>query len=111
MIVYVRMPVELGKNLVVPRDAVMDTGDRKVVFLQDKEGKIVPVEVVVGFEADQGWVVKSGLKKDDNVVVNGNFLLDSESRLKAVVDGMGDQSQGGASRASGQVIGGGTQVA
>jgi len=83
MFVNVSMPVELNEAIVIPRDAVMDTGLRKVVFVEKGEGQFEPREIKTGWETDDGFEVKSGLKEGERIAVNGNFLLDSESRVQA----------------------------
>jgi Cu(I)/Ag(I) efflux system membrane fusion protein len=87
MFVNVDIPVELDTALVIPREAVMDTGIRKIVFVQQDDQSFEPREIKTGFEGDQMIVVKSGLKEGEKIVSSGNFLLDSESRLQASVGG------------------------
>jgi len=83
MFVNVSMPVELNEAIVVPRDAVMDTGLRKIVFIEKDGGQFEPREIQTGWETDDGFEVKAGLKEGETIAVNGNFLLDSESRVQA----------------------------
>jgi Cu(I)/Ag(I) efflux system membrane fusion protein len=83
MFVNVSMSVELNEAIVVPREAVMDTGIRKIVFVQKDEGTFEPREIQTGWETDDGFEVKSGLKEGERIVNSGNFLLDSESRVQA----------------------------
>ena len=83
MFVNVEFPIKLGKAVVVPRDAVMDTGIHKIVFVKKNEGTFEPREIKTGWETDDGFEVKSGLKEGERIVVSGNFLLDSESRVQA----------------------------
>jgi Cu(I)/Ag(I) efflux system membrane fusion protein len=83
LFVRVSLPVELNEAIVVPRDAVMDTGVRKIVFVQKDEGRFEPREIQTGWETDDGFEVKSGLAAGERIVVSGNFLLDSESRVQA----------------------------
>jgi multidrug efflux pump subunit AcrA (membrane-fusion protein) len=83
MLAYISIHSELGENLVVPDDAVTDLGTRKIVYVQKDKGIFDPVEINVGFQGEGYWAVNQGLKEGDQVVVSGNFLLDSESRLKA----------------------------
>jgi hypothetical protein len=79
------MDVELNKSLLLPRDAVVDLGYRQLVYVKNQQGSFEPVEVELAWR-DQQWVsIKSGIKEGDYVVVNGHFLLDSESRLQAVL--------------------------
>jgi len=87
MYVNVDMPVELDESLVIPREAIMDTGLNKVVFIQTKEGVFEPRSITTGFEGDGMVAVKSGLTEGETIVVSGNFLLDSESRLQASLTG------------------------
>ena len=84
----VSMPVELNDVLMVPRDAVMDTGLRQVVFLRRGEGYFEPVETKTGMESDGMVEVKEGLTEGEMVVAGGNFLVDAESRLRAAFPGM-----------------------
>jgi len=81
--------VDLGKNLAVPREAVLDTGLRKIAYLDLGKGQFKAQEVKVGPEAvtiENGEERKffpliSGLKEGDSVVTTGNFLIDSQSQL------------------------------
>ena len=71
------------KGLRVPVDAVINSGTRSVVFLALGEGKFAPREVRLG-QGDGTLVeVLEGLKEGDEIVDRANFLIDSESRLKA----------------------------
>ncbi len=85
MLVNVDIPVELDSNMIIPREAVMDTGLNKVVFVKVKEGTYEPRNIQTGFEGDGMVAVKSGLKEGETIVVSGNFLLDSESRLEGAL--------------------------
>jgi Cu(I)/Ag(I) efflux system membrane fusion protein len=73
--------INLGKHLSVPETALIDTGTRKVVYLDLGNGKYKIRQVKTGFEADGYVQVLSGLKEGDMVVTDGNFLLDSQSTL------------------------------
>jgi len=88
MFVNVTVRSELGGSLVVPRSAVMDAGFIKVVYVQAKPGLFEPRQVETGALGDNGWAVRSGLKEGEQVVAEGNFLLDSESRLRAAAQGV-----------------------
>ena len=71
--------------LAVPRDAVINTGDREIAYVETQEGVYEPREVQTGVETD-GWVeVLSGLDEDQRVVERGLFMIDSESRLRASI--------------------------
>jgi nitrite reductase/ring-hydroxylating ferredoxin subunit len=89
MFVNAEIKVKLGEKLAVPESAIMDTGLRKIVYVS-REGDILEShEVTVGQKAGGYYEVISGLKEGDVVVTSGNFLVDSESKLKATLD---DQS-------------------
>jgi Cu(I)/Ag(I) efflux system membrane fusion protein len=87
LFVNVEFPVELDETLVVPRESIMDTGLSKIVFVQTRNGVFEPHRIQTGFEGGGMVIVKSGLKEGDRVVVSGNFLLDSESRLQGALAG------------------------
>jgi Cu(I)/Ag(I) efflux system membrane fusion protein len=80
----VAIAVELGYKLIVPADAVLDTGIRQVVFIDKGEGTLEPKEVKLGMKNDNYYIVQSGINEGDKVVTNANFLIDSESQLKSV---------------------------
>lgn len=67
----------------VPEDAVIDAGERKVVFVALSDGKFQPREVSVGDSDGTNVEIVSGLDEGEKVVVRANFLVDSESRLRA----------------------------
>lgn len=67
--------------LVVPREAVIVTGERNVVFVKAPDGMLVPRDVVLGARTDDSVEVLRGLALGDSVVTAANFLVDAESRL------------------------------
>ena len=71
------------EGLRVPEDAVIDSGTKKVVFVALGDGKLQPREVVLGDSDGANVEVLSGLSEGEKVVVRANFLVDSESRLRA----------------------------
>jgi Cu(I)/Ag(I) efflux system membrane fusion protein len=71
------------KGLSVPTDAIIDSGTRKVVFVSLGEGKFQPQEVKIGASDGERSEVLEGLKAGEQVVTRANFLVDSESRLRA----------------------------
>ncbi len=83
MFVDVELPVELGPALVVPQEAVLDSGTRRVVFVQQGDGVFEPRPVTTGWRYGDFVEILSGLHEDEAVVTSGNFLLDSESRMRA----------------------------
>jgi len=81
-----------GTGLVVPESAVVDTGDRKLVFLDHPDGSLEPREIETGIRIPAGYQVVKGLAKGDRVVTAANFLLDSESSLKAALSAISRSS-------------------
>jgi len=73
--------INLGKHLAIPETALIDTGTRKVVYLDLGNGRYKIQQVKTGFEADRFIQVVEGLKEGDMVVTDGNFMLDSQSTL------------------------------
>ena len=74
--------------LVVPDDVVIDSGERKIVFLVEGEGRLVPREIAVGDQAEGLVEVTSGLSAGEVIARGASFLVDSESRLKAALAAM-----------------------
>jgi Cu(I)/Ag(I) efflux system membrane fusion protein len=74
--------------LAVPTAAVIDSGTRKVVVVDLGEGRFEPREVKTGARGDQFIEILDGVHEGDRVVAAGNFLIDSESNLKAALGGM-----------------------
>lgn len=92
MYVDVNIYVNLGDTLTVPQEAVFDTGPQKIVFVDRGEGTLEPRDVVLGARTEGFYEIKEGLKEGEKVVTSGNFLIDSESRLKAALEGMTQDS-------------------
>ncbi|MBE7411623.1 MAG: efflux RND transporter periplasmic adaptor subunit [Leptospiraceae bacterium] len=74
--------VNLGKLLSAPKSAILDTGKKQVAYLKISESKFLPKIVRTGQETEEFYEILNGLKEMDEVVVGGNFLLDSEAKLK-----------------------------
>ncbi|HLK63778.1 MAG TPA: efflux RND transporter periplasmic adaptor subunit [Bryobacteraceae bacterium] len=70
------------RRLVVPASAVLNSGDRQTVFVDRGNGFFEPRPVTIGEQTDSRVEILSGLQAGDRIVTSGNFLLDSESRLK-----------------------------
>jgi Cu(I)/Ag(I) efflux system membrane fusion protein len=75
--------------LQVPDDTILESGTRNIVFVSQGEGKLLPREVSVGDHGAGVVEIRDGLKDGDVVVRGANFLVDSESRLKAAISAMG----------------------
>ena len=85
MYATVSIAVDLGERLVIDDDAILDTGRRKLVFVDLGEGRFEPREVTLSHRGEGRAVVLSGLEENERVVTSANFLVDSESRLKAAI--------------------------
>jgi len=88
MYATVVIAVEPRTSLVVPEDAVLETGTRWLVFVAEEGGRLQPREVVMGERADRQVEIKSGLQAGERVALGAPFLVDSESRLQAAIAGM-----------------------
>jgi membrane fusion protein, copper/silver efflux system len=86
-----RIRVDLGEHLAVPRSAVVDTGIHQFVFVDQGDGYLDPREVTLGMSAGDYFEVRSGVKEGEKVVTSGNFLVDSESQLRAAMAQFGGQ--------------------
>ncbi|MDD5491097.1 MAG: efflux RND transporter periplasmic adaptor subunit [bacterium] len=84
MYVNVRILVPLGEKLAVSEEAVMDTGERTVVFVALPDGYFETRNIKLGQKAQGYYEVLNGLKAGEEVAAAGNFFIDSESKLKAV---------------------------
>jgi len=73
-----------GKSLLVPTEAVIQTGQRTVVMLAEEGGRFRPVEVDAGIESAGQTEIRRGLTPGQRVVVSAQFLIDSEASLKGV---------------------------
>jgi len=91
MFANVELDVSLGRQLVVPEQAVLDSGLKQYVFLNKGNGYFEPRQVRVLLRADGFASIEAGLKAGDQVVTSANFLIDSESKLKAAAGTAGHQ--------------------
>jgi Cu(I)/Ag(I) efflux system membrane fusion protein len=85
MFADVLLTSDLGLGFVVPGDALIHAGPRVLVFLDHEGGRIEPREVQTGARIGEGFEVLSGVAEGDRVVTSANFLLDSESTLRAAL--------------------------
>ena len=82
-----QLKVNYGIQLLVPREAVMDSGNEQQVFVVRDGNMFEPRKVTLGPVVDGNVAVLSGLKPGDKIVTSGNFLIDSESRMKSSAGG------------------------
>ena len=78
----------VGMAVAVPDSAVLQTGTRSIAFVDRGNGQFEPREVRTGVKANGYYEIKSGISAGETVAVDANFLIDSESRLKAALSGM-----------------------
>lgn len=91
MFANVRIAVgQSGKVLAVPTSSVIDSGTRQVVLVRLAEGRFEPRAVTLGNRSDNYVEVLSGVAEGEQVVTSANFLLDSESNLKAALGNMSE---------------------
>ncbi len=76
-----------AEGVLIPESAVMDTGVRQVVYVQTGDRHFEPRLVKVGGRSGEQALILSGVEPGESVVVQANFLLDSESRLRAAIAG------------------------
>jgi RND family efflux transporter MFP subunit len=88
MFADVQLNIGYGTQTVVPQEAVLDSGSEQVVFVAMGDGYFEPRRVQLGPRLEDRVVVLSGLKAGETIVTSGNFLIDSESRLKNAMAGM-----------------------
>ena len=72
-----------ARKLMVPQNAVLNSGMKQVVFVDRGNGYLEPRDVKVGRLLDSRYEILSGLDAGERIVTSGNFLIDSESQLKA----------------------------
>lgn len=97
MFVNVEFAVSSPRRMSVPAEAVLDSGLRKTVYVDRGDGYLEPRSVETGDRIGERIEILSGLKAGERVVTSGNFLVDSESRLRSAASGMSshDHGQGG----------------
>jgi membrane fusion protein, copper/silver efflux system len=106
MFTNINMAISMGRQVLVPGDAVMNTGIEQYVFVDIGNGYLQPRKVKVSAEAGERAGIQEGLKAGEKVVTGANFIVDSESRLKGALAGMGAPSPApaGAAPAAGAAI-------
>jgi RND family efflux transporter MFP subunit len=76
-----------GEGLVVPSDSVVDTGERKIVFVARGAGRFDPRPITTGAAFNGRYEVLEGLRDGEVIATSGQFLLDSESRIRGARTG------------------------
>jgi YHS domain-containing protein len=88
MFVDVELPVKLPASINVPADAILDSGLQKTIFVELGNGFFEPREVETGWRIGNRVEIVKGLKPGERIIISGNFLIDSESKLEMAAAGM-----------------------
>ena len=88
MYVNAEIKIDSGRHLSVPEEAVLDSGLRKVVFIETGNGHFEPKEVKVGAKLDGFYQIVAGLNEGQKIAASSAFLIDSESRLAEAMGAM-----------------------
>lgn len=88
MFVDVEFAIEVPAALVVPADAIVDTGLRKTLFVDRGNGFFEPRQVETGWRIGDQVEIAKGLMAGERIVISGTFLIDSESRMKTASQGI-----------------------
>jgi len=86
--------VNYGTKLAIPVDAIIDAGEKKIAFVDKGDGYLEPREVRLGVKGEGVYEVLEGLAEGEKVVTSANFLVDSESSMKAALKQMTQASSG-----------------
>lgn len=85
MFAQVELTADLGRRLSVPKDAVLRSGMRDVVFVSPSESVFQPREVDLGLELPDRWEIRAGVREGETVLSSAGFFIDAESRLKSAL--------------------------
>ena len=85
MYVNVELDAQAAQGVLIPDASILDTGLRQIVYVMTGEGRYEPRQVTVGLRSDGQAQILSGVRAGEAVVDRANFLLDSESRLRAAI--------------------------
>jgi multidrug efflux pump subunit AcrA (membrane-fusion protein) len=98
MYVNVELDAQAVQGVLIPDASILDTGPRQIVYVKTGEGRYEPRQVKAGLRSDGQAQILSGVKAGEAVVDRANFLLDSESRLRAAITSApaADTAAGGA---------------
>lgn len=86
----VEITAELGELLSVPNEAIIEEGNKRVVYVEESKGQYVPREITGGVQGELYTEIQKGLKAGDQVVTFGSFFVDANHKLK-----LADQSAAG----------------
>jgi RND family efflux transporter MFP subunit len=89
MFADVEIPITMPPSLHLPADAVIDSGTRKIIYVDTGNGIFEPRRVETGWRLGRRIEITGGLMPGEKVLISGNFLIDSESRMKTAAAGTG----------------------
>lgn len=95
MFVNVELKIDYSNKLSIPEEAILDSGTEQIIFIAHEGGYFEPRKVQLGTKVDDRYIVLSGLQAGEKFVTSGNFLIDSESRLKSAMSNMEGMHQHG----------------
>jgi membrane fusion protein, copper/silver efflux system len=98
MLLRLQVSGHLGARLVVPAEAVIRTGSRAVAIVRNDSGSFEPRDVRLGADLGDDLEVLEGMSAGEQVVASGQFLIDSEARLKSVLGAMAAAPKAGGSK-------------
>ena len=87
--------VERGPFLAIPNEAIIEEGDRRVVYVQRTAGQYLPQEIQTGIQGELLTEIVAGLRDGDQVVTFGSFFIDAEHKLKSTDTGQPGQRAAG----------------
>src|SRR5579859_169915 len=88
MFAQISVKIEYGRQILVPQEAVLDSGTKQTVFVVRKDGYFEPRQIQQGARLADQIIVLTGLREGETIVTSGNFLIDSDSQLKNAMNGM-----------------------
>lgn len=88
MYAHVEITAPVTTGLAVPESAILDSGLRQIAFVAKPRGVFEPRVVKIGSRINRDIIILEGLKEGEKVVTHGTFLLDSESKMMASMEGM-----------------------
>jgi hypothetical protein len=83
----VEIVVERGWFLSIPNEAIIEEGDKHIVYVQQQPGRYLPKEIQIGIQGELYTQIMEGLNDGDQVVTVGSFFIDAEHKLKALDQG------------------------
>lgn len=94
MYANIELQIGYGEQLSIPEEAVLDSGSEQTVFVVLEGGYFEPRNVQLGAKVGNRFIILNGLNVGEKIVTSGNFLIDSESRLKSATSSMAGMNHG-----------------